>query len=63
MSTHSMDWLCFEGSLTFQLVYLRGLLSVQKKRVLPDQAIKANPKISAGFSNDSIQECLFLPGK
>ena len=30
---------------------------------LPDQVIKANPKISAVFSNDSIQECLFLPGK
>ena len=34
-----------------------------KEFILPYQAIKANPKISAVFSNDSIQECLFSPGK
>ena len=34
-----------------------------KECILPYQAIKANPKISAVFSNDSIQECLFSPGK
>lgn len=32
-----------------------------KECILPYQAIKANPKISAVFSNDSIQECLFSP--
>lgn len=41
MSTQSLLQPRFCGSLTFQLVYLRGLLSVQKK--LPSTCLSLNP--------------------